>query len=137
MGKNAIRSRRGQLEKLRKEVRQGIFHEAGVRQCRLMRVYYLKPGEVTPPECLDIPNIVQTKYARELRSVAWSLWEIYNCGGIECQYLVYDLWYYDTLYLREHGDKLSTIEILIDKTDKYIQQRLEKGVLPPYYGRRR
>ena len=137
MGKNAIHSRRGQLEKLRKEVRRGIFHEVGVRQCRLMGVYYLKPGEVTPPECRDIPNIVQTKYARELRSVAWSLWEIYNCDGIELQYVTYDLWYYDSLFLRQHGDKLFTIEILLDEIDKYTQQRMEKGILPYFISRRR
>ena len=133
MGKNTIHSRRGQLEKLREEVRQGIFHDVSVPQCRKMRVYYLEPGEVTPLECQDIPNIVQTKYARELRSVAWSLWEIYNCGGIELQYVTYDLWYYDTLLIRKYGDELSTIEVLIDETDQYTQQRLEKGLLPPCY----
>lgn len=69
-----------------------------------MRVYYLEPGAIAPPECRDIPNIVQTKHARELRSVAWSLWEIYNCGGIELQYVTNDLRYYDSLFIRKHGD---------------------------------
>ena len=137
MGKNAIRSRRGQLDKLREEVRQGIFRETDERHSRKMKVCYLKPGEVTPPECRDIPNIVQTKYPEELRSVAWSLWEIYNCDGIELQYITYDLWYYDSLFLRKHGDELFTIKLMLDEIDKYTQQRLEKGVLPPFNSRRR
>ena len=133
MSRNAIRSRRGQLDKLREEVRQGIFRETDERHSRKMKVCYLKPGEVTPPEYRDIPNIVQTKYPEELRSVAWSLWEIYNSGRFESQYLVLDLRHYDVLFIRKHGDELSTIEILLDEVDRYIQQRMEKGILPPFY----
>ena len=59
MSRNAIRSRRGQLDKLREEVRQGIFRETDERHSRKIKVCYLKPGEVM---CLRQYGFVRKQY---------------------------------------------------------------------------
>lgn len=99
---------------------------------RKMNVVYLKPDEIIPSSLQDIKNVVRTKYAREVASVAWDLFQIYQ-GRYGGQYLIYDLWYFDTFYMKS-GDKLNNIYDLLANVDRYIQKRMKNGKCPyPMY----